>query len=158
MLRQLAAQLDAFVLAENAAARREGLLPIRPCVIKLLGQTALLESKVALTLAVTKDVDVFSDYEFAVEREFRRLLALQGLDLDPLGGEVWMPRETVYQALFAGRFVTLLVAEVEAVLVSKGLKAPRKNGPLLTEYLARGASSRFVELARKYQLDLEQFL
>jgi hypothetical protein len=158
MLREIAEQLDAFALARGVEARREGLLSPRPCVIQLLGQTALLESKVELTLAATNDVDVYSDYEFPVEQEFRRLLRLRGLDLDPLGGEVWMPRETVYEPLFSGRFVTLQVADVAAILLSKGLKAPRKNGPLLTEYLARGPSPRFLTLARKYRLNLEQFL
>jgi hypothetical protein len=157
MLREIAEQLDDFVLAYNAEARREGLLALPPCVIKLLGQTALMESKISLALAATNDVDVHADYHFAIEQEFRRLLALQGRELDPLGGEAWMPRETNYRPLFAGRFVTLLVADVESILLSKALKAPRKNQPLLTEYLARGASPRFLELARKYSLSLEQF-
>lgn len=45
-----------------------------------------------------------------------------------------------------------------AVLLSKALKAPAKNRSLLTEYLAMGASERFLELAEKYHLDLEQFV
>jgi hypothetical protein len=36
--------------------------------------------------------------------------------------------------------------------------APGKNGPLLTEYLAKGASERFLKLATKYRVDLERFL
>ena len=55
-------------------------------------------------------------------------------------------------------FVSLLVADVEAVLLWKALKASRKNRPLLTEYLARGPSLRFLTLADRYALDLEQFL
>jgi len=158
MLQDVARRLDDFVIAQNLEARAEGLPLLRPCVIKLLGQRALMESRVSLGLAATKDVDVFADYEFSVEREFRRLLAGEGLELDPLGREIWMPAETKYEPLFKGRFVTLLVADADAVLLSKGLKAPRKNGPLLTEYLARGASPRFLKLARKYGLDLEQFV
>jgi len=103
-------------------------------------------------------VERTADYEFAVEQEFRRLLALEGRDLDSLGGEVWMPAETTYQPLFTGHYVTLLAADADSVLVSKALKAPRKNQPLLTEYLARGPSERFLNLAEKYELDLEQFL
>jgi hypothetical protein len=158
VLIEIAEQLESFIVRQNLEARSAGLLGLRPCVIKLLGQAALLEAKVPLTLAATKDVDVFADYDFAVEKEFRRLLALRGRELDSLGGEVRMPRETTYQPLFVGRFVELLVADAESVLVSKGLKAPRKNQPLLTEYLARGASARFLKLAGKYHLDLEQFV
>jgi hypothetical protein len=68
-----------------------------------------------------------------------------------------MPRETRYTELFNGKLVRVLVAEPEAVLVSKALKAPTKNGPLITEYIASGASPRFFELATKYAVSLEQF-
>jgi hypothetical protein len=158
VLVEVAELLESFVVQRNLEARSEGLLSLRGCAIKLLGQAALLEAKVPLTLAATKDVDVYADYDFAVEQEFRRLLAVRGRELDSLGGEVWMPEETTYQPLFVGRFVELRVADAESVLVSKGLKAPRKNGPLLTEYLARGPSARFLKLAQKYRLDLEQFV
>jgi len=155
---EVAERLDAFVVARNIEARSEGLLALRPCVIRLLGQTALLEAKVALTLAATIDVDVYADYDFAIEREFRRLLAARGRELDSLGSEIWMPAETKYSSLFAGYFIALLVADTEAILISKALKAPSKNRSLLIEYLARGASRRFLQLAKKYGLDLEQFL
>lgn len=75
MLVEIAERLEGFVVARNLEARSERLLTLGPSVIKLLGQTALLEAKVALTLAATKDVDVYADYDFAVEQEFRRLLA-----------------------------------------------------------------------------------
>ena len=50
------------------------------------------------------------------------------------------------------------VADPDAVLISKACKAPEKNIGLITEYLAKGASERFFELAQKYALDLEQFV
>ncbi len=158
MLVRLAQRLDAWIFDKNVEARREGLPAHRPCTIRVLGQTALFEANVALTLAVTKDVDVLADYDDAVRREFERLLAIEGRELDPLGHEIWMPAETEYSELFVGKFVRLLLAEPEAVLVSKALKAPAKNRPLLTEYLAHGASDRFLSLASKYAVDLERFL
>jgi hypothetical protein len=154
----LAEELDAWVLEQNASARAERLLTIRPCTIRVLGQTALFEANVPLTLAATRDVDVLADYQDSVRREFARLLSAEGRDLDPLGREIWMPTETQYSDLYAGKFVRLLLAEPEAVLVSKASKAPAKNRPLLTEYLATGASERFMKLAAKYHVDLEQFV
>lgn len=68
MLVEIAGLLESFTVRQNLEARSEGLLPLRPCVIKLLGQAALIEAKVPLTLAATKDVDVFADYDFAIER------------------------------------------------------------------------------------------
>lgn len=158
MLVRVAEALDAWAIARNIEARAEGTSPLAACEIKLLGQTALLEQNVPLTLANTNDIDVRANYAHVVEQEFRRLVEREGKELDPVGREIWMPRETRYTALFHGELVTLLVADVEAVLVSKALKAPAKNRSLLTEYLAKGASPRFLDMAKKYGVDLEQFL
>lgn len=158
MLAQVAERLDAWVVERNLEARAEGMLALPACTIHLLGQSALFEVGVPLTLAVTNDVDVRADYAHAVEAELRRLLKQAGKELDPLGDEVWMPKETRYDVLFAGEFVTLKVADVEAILISKALKAPRKNRALIVEYLARGATPRFMSLARRYRVDLESFL
>jgi hypothetical protein len=123
----------------------------------VLGQTALFEAHVELALAATNDVDVVADYGSAVQKEFERLLATEGRELDTLGHEIWRPRETKYFELFAGELVRVLVAEPKAVLVSKALKAPAKNRTLLIEYLASGPSERFFELAKEYRVRLEEF-
>lgn len=158
MLAKIAEKLDDWVLERNLEAREEGIPLLRTCRIRVLGQMALLEGGEALPLAFTNDVDVYADYEGAVEAEFRRLLEQEGKQLDPQGNEIWMPRETEYSNLFVGRYVTMQVADVDAVLLSKALKAPAKNRTLIVEYLARGASKRFLEMAKKYKLELEQFL
>lgn len=157
MLQAVARALDAWLIDENVAAVQEELPRHPACIIRVLGQTALFEAQVSLRLATTRDVDVRADYDDATRREFARLLAEEGRELEPLADEIWMPRETRYAEHFRGKLVRLLLAEPEAVLVSKALKAPAKNGPLLTEYLATGPSDRFFVLARKYAVDLEQF-
>jgi hypothetical protein len=158
VLVDLVERLDAWVLERNLEARAEGMLSLPPCTIYLLGQSALLEIGVPFKLAVTNDVDVRADYVYAIQAELRRLLKQAGKELDPLGDEIWMPKETLYDVLFAGEFVTLKVADVDAILVSKALKAPHKNRALIIEYLALGATPRFIQLARKYRVDLESFL
>jgi hypothetical protein len=158
MLAKIGQRLDSWIIEQNLEARAEGLPLLRACRIRVLGQTALLEQSSPLPLAITNDVDVFADYEHVVEREFRRLLEQEGMELDPVGQEIWMPRETMYSDLFVGPYVTVQVADVESILVSKALKAPVKNRTLIVEYLARGAGARFFEMAEKYELDLEQFL
>ncbi|MBK7581068.1 MAG: hypothetical protein IPI67_12745 [Myxococcales bacterium] len=157
MLVAIARQLDHWLIERSAELRGDGLPAYAHAEIKVVGQAALLEAGVPLQLAATKDVDVRASYEFAVEQEFRRLLEENGRVLDPVGHEAWMPRETRYTALYSGKLVTLLVADADAILVSKALKAPAKNRPLITEYLAKGASTRFFDLAKRYGVDLEQF-
>lgn len=157
MLAEIALKLDQWVVDQNVALLEAGLLRHSACTIRVLGQSALLEANLDLRLFATKDVDVRADYDDAVRREFARLLSLVGRELDPVGHEVWMPRETRYSEIYNGKFVRMLLAEPEAVLVSKALKAPGKNGPLITQYLSTLANERFFELARKYRLNLEQF-
>ncbi len=158
MLAELARELDDWIAARNATAWVDGRPPLRACSIRVLGQAALFESKLLLELLATRDVDVKADYEEAVRTRFAELLEKRGFELDPLGQEAWMPRETRYETAYAGKFVRLEIAEPEAVLVSKGLKAPEKNRALLTEYLASEPSERFLALAQKYRLELEQFV
>ncbi len=158
MLRGIAQQLDLWIADRNVEAREDGLATFEPCTIRVLGQSALMEAKLPVTLLSTKDVDVRADYAYPVQKEFERLLTSAGRVLDPLGHEAWMPRETRYLPIYGGRFVKLCIAEPEAVLVSKALKAPVKNRALVTEYLATCVTERFLTLAAKYSLNLEQFL
>ena len=124
----------------------------------MLGQAALFIAELDLTLTATQDLDAYADYDWAVQQELERLLAKEGKVLDPHGHEIWMPRETQYAPLYEGTHVEAFVADPDAVLISKACKAPEKNKALITEYLAKGASERFFELAEKYALDLEQFV
>ena len=150
--------LDQWIARENVRARAEGLPAHRKCTIRVLGQAALWVAEVDLALTATQDLDAYADYDWAVQQELERLLAKEGKVLDPHGREVWMPRETKYASLYEGRHVHASVADPAAVLISKALKAPEKNAALITEYLAKGASERFFELAKKYAVDLERFV
>lgn len=158
MFLELLRRLDRWIEDANAEAREEGMATLRPCTIRLLGQTALIEAGVELTLIATQDVDVYADYDFIVRKELERLLLARGRVLDPAGHEVWMPEETEYALVYEGRWVTGYVAEPDFVLLSKALKAPEKNRALIVELLATGPSERFLALAERYDLDLEQFL
>ena len=157
MLVAVARKLDAFIVAQSKQAEEEGLPQPRPCKIRLLGQMALFEADLGLDLVATEDVDVKANYSHEVQQEFERLLQMKGLKLDPVGYEAWMPKETKYKAVFDGRFVSFLIAEPEAVLISKALKAPEKNKNLIRAFIALGGSDRFFELAETYKVDLEQF-
>ncbi|MGB5284935.1 MAG: hypothetical protein WBN29_10525 [Polyangiales bacterium] len=157
-LPELFLALDQWVAKENVRARTDGMLPHKKCTIRVLGQAALWVGKPDLTLTATQDLDAYADFEWAVQRELERLLAKEGKVLDPHGHEVWMPRETRYDPLYKGTHVEAFVADPDAVLISKASKAAEKNKSLITEYLAKGASERFFELAQKYDVDLEQFV
>lgn len=158
MLKDLAAELDEWFVEQAQEAVSEGMASPRACTIRLHGQMALLERGLKLNLIATQDVDVSENLVGAARKQFERLLAKRDLILDPVGHEAWMPEETEYETFFSGKFVTLKVADEECVLLSKAAKAPQKNSALLTEYLASGPSERFIALAAKYNVDLEQFV
>lgn len=150
--------LDQWVARENIRARTDGTPAHKKCTIRVLGQAALWVAELDLTLTATQDLDAYADYDWAVQKELERLLAKDGKVLDPHGREIWMPSETRYAPLYQGTYVEAFVADPDAVLISKARKAPEKNAALITEYLAKGASERFFELAKKYAIDLEQFV
>jgi len=158
MLVRLFRALDEWIVVQNAEATTQGLPHHKPCSIRVFGQLALWEAGVELTLAATQDLDAYADYEWAVQKRFEELLRARGKFLDPLAHEAWMPEETVYRTVYSGSYVTGAIAEPDFVLLSKALKAPAKNAPLLTEYLASGPSERFIALAKSYGVDLEQFV
>ena len=85
MLRDVFRQLDEWIARENADARAQGLPTDKACQVRVLGQTALLEAKVSLSLAATQDVDVYATWSSKVERHFAGLLRREGKHLDPLG-------------------------------------------------------------------------
>jgi hypothetical protein len=157
VLRDVARLLDEWLIDREVEARADGLPRPRSCTIRVIGQAALLEAGLPLRLAATRDVDVRADYDDAVRRRFAALLAAEGRELDPVAHEAWMPKETRYSEIFRGKFVRLLLADADAILISKAKMAPAKNRQLLTEYLALGPSDRFFELAQKYDVDLEKF-
>ena len=134
-----------------------GHLLTRSAPFACLGRLRSWVARSALTLTSTQDLDAYADYDWAVQKELERLLAKDRKVLDPHGHEVWMPRETRYKLLYEGTYVDAWVADPDAVLISKACKAPEKNMGLIIEYLAKGASERFFELAQKYAVDLEQF-
>ncbi|QQR88917.1 MAG: hypothetical protein IPJ88_11885 [Myxococcales bacterium] len=158
MLVEVFAALNDWVERENQSFRRDGLPLYRPCKIRVFGQTALLESKIDLPLIATNDVDVYADYEHAVQMQFEKLLKQHGKVLDPVGHEGWMPKETQYQTVYQGTHIQGQIALADYVLLAKAIKAPQKNHQLIAAYLARGASDMFVELAKKYNVDLEGFV
>ena len=158
MLIGIIRKLDSWINAENRKADHEGFQPMKECEIRVIGQFALLEASLSIELAATADVDVLADYEHSIKQRFEQLLQAEGLLLDPVAHEAWMPKETQYNTIFSGRFVTLKIAGPDFVIISKAKKAPQKNRDLIVQYLAQAPSERFFELAEKYEISLEKFL
>jgi hypothetical protein len=158
MLLEVFEELDEWAKATNRENLDEGMMPIGKCLIQVVGQTALLEAKLDINLAATADVDVHQQIEYTFRKKFEELLKKHGKFLDPVGHEAWMPEETKYKTIFKGRHVEGAIAEPEFVLISKALKAPKRNRDLIAEYLGGEPTDLFYQLAKKYKVPLEGFV
>ena len=147
-------QLDQWVTTENQSATIEGFPLLPQSVFRVVGQAALLEAHVQFNVAATVDVDVLNNARHEVVAKLSELLNAEGLELDPLGNEIWMPSETLYVDIFRGDWITAMRAETEHIMVSKALKAPTKNRVLLRSYIATRPPESFFKMCEKYRVDL----
>lgn len=158
MLYNLFKELNALIAEENIRRIKsdEGGPYIQPCHFFVLGQFALIEAKISQI--ATRDVDAKITADHWVKTEFSRLLRTQGLIWDAHSNEIKMPKETEYDELFKSENITAFVAQPEYVLISKAMYSPEKNRGVFEEYLAAGASEKFLKLAKLYKIDLEDLL
>ena len=147
-------QLDQWVTAENKSSTVEGFRLLPKSIFRVVGQAALLEANVQFNVAATVDVDVLNNAKHEVVAKLSELLMTEGLELDPLSNEIWMPLETKYIEIFKGVWVTAMRAETEFIMVSKALKAPTKNRVLLRNYIATRPPLSFFKMCEKYKVDL----
>lgn len=147
-------RLDQWVTAENQSATIEGFRLLPKSIFRVVGQAALLEAKVQFNVAATVDVDVLNDAKHEVVAKLSEILIAEGLELDPLSNQIWMPIETQYVEIFKGDWVTAMRAETEFIMLSKALKAPAKNRVLLRNFLATRPPLSFFKMCQKYKVDL----
>ncbi len=157
MLKEVCKELDKWLTEENQERAEMGTL-VQHCELYIIGQTALLEARMGIRLAATMDVDLHKQLHGAIREKLDALLAIHGKKIDPVGHEAWMPKETQFNPIYAGKFVKCFVAQPEYVLVSKAKMARKKNENLIIEYLGTQPSPLFLQLAKKYEIDLEEFL
>jgi len=151
-------ELNRWIQQQNTLSVQDSSRLIHSCEFKLLGQSALLEASLSISLAATGDVDAYTNAEYPVCKQLDRFLEGYGMHLDPFSHEVWMPEETTYSLLFKGQYLDLYVADPEYVLLSKALKAPERNMDTIVQYLANEPTELFFDLCEQYGVDLEEFL
>lgn len=158
MLADIFARLDQWVANENQAAKSEGLRTIPKSVFKVVGQAALMEAKLEFSVATTVDVDILNNAKHEVVAKLNELLVAEGLELDPLSNEIWMPDETKYIDLYRGDWTHAVLAQTPYIMVSKALKSPEKNKILLRNYIAHRPPKIFFDLCTKYAVNLQSIV
>jgi len=159
MLKPVFEKLDQWIDGENEVSSEQGSPSISAVEIIVIGQTALMEARLSISIATTMDVDTYNQFEYRVKVKFEELLKLEGRSLDPVGHEAWMPEETEYKKLYEGAWVQGSIAEPVYVILSKAKMAPKKNKNLIIEYLGSSdLDQRIFALGEKYKVNFSDFL
>jgi len=158
MLKPIFEKLDRWIEEENKQANVEGLPALKKCEFHIVGQNALIEAKLDLFVTATTDVDSIDNASHAIRSRLNELLKVEGLELDPLGSEIWMPKETQYSTIYEGTWVKAYLADPLYIFVSKAKFARKKDLVLLQEFIAKAADYEFFRLCATYQIDLEKIL
>lgn len=160
-LKAIFTELDRRIDVLNQERRTDGMLGAEKVEVRLLGQMSLLANeKVAavLSLAQTADLDAFLKIDSFVKEELKALLKSEGLVYDEDSHLVWVPPGAKFWELFQSRNVEVSVIDAESALVSKAVKAPEKNKPLIREAIASGEFPYLVDRILKHGGKLENFL
>lgn len=119
--------------------------------VRILGQMSLLANDKLigrLSLADTAELDAHLRTEYVVERELREILKNHGFVYDETSNEIWIPTGTVFEPLFDFKNLVVTRIDSESALVSKAVKARKKNKILVRQALA---SKAFPHLADRIQ-------
>jgi len=81
-----------------------------------------------------------------------------GLVFDDDSRLIWIPPESKFETFCDLRFVRVKLLDAESALVSKAVKAPKKNKLLVVEAIASEKFSGLVERIKKNGGDLNYFL
>lgn len=157
MLKEVCKDFDKWLGVENRKRTESGTFLLQ-YEIQVIGQTALLEAHLGIRLAATMDVDLYKQLHGVARQKLDELFARYGKKIDPVGHEAWMPKETKFNVLYAGKFAKCTVAQPEYVLISKAKMAREKNRNLIIEYVGTQPTPLFFQLAEKYEINLEVFL
>lgn len=139
MLRLLFEELDGQIEQVNKERKTEGLPQVARSHFRLLGQASLLTNQkisAVLSLAFTGDVDALLIMEHVVKVRFSNLLRRQNLIYDEDSYLIWLPPGVTFEPLFDFKHLIVDSIDPESALVSKAIKAPKKNKHLIAEALA----------------------
>ena len=143
----------------NDERRHEGLLPFSKAKVRLLGQISLLvQESVALSLTQTVDVDAELLMDHAIKAAFKALLRNEGYFYDEDSSLVWIPSNARFLPLWDLPNVSVEALDPESALVSKAVKAPRKNRQLLRQAIASNQFPSLADRIVKHGGKLEDFL
>lgn len=161
LVTQIFEELDKRLEEITAERRAEGLSGLPKAQVKLLGQMSLLvqrEVSAILSLAQTGDMDASLLIENVGKQELKLILKSKGLIYDEDSYLIWIPPGAKFLPLLDFDQVEVWVLDAESALVSKAVKAPKKNAFLIRQAIASEQFPGLVERIVANGGNLEDFL
>jgi hypothetical protein len=159
-LRKIFSTLDKRVKEINRRHLKEELRPVLKSEVKLLGQMSLLvDERVSaiLSLAQTADMDALLKMDHIVKLELKKILSKEGLVYDEDSPLIWIPKDSKFNGLFEFDHVKVTSIDPESALVSKAVKAAKKNKQIVREAIASDCFPNLVERILTNGGNLEDF-
>lgn len=153
--------LNEAIESENKKRLSESRKPLAKSTVEILGQTSLLlqpELTVKLSLVQTGDVDAFIKMEHFVKDKMKALLQQNGLIYDEDSYLIFIPKGSQFFPFMDLSLIEVKIIDPESALVSKAVKAPEKNKPLIRQAIASGEFSRLVDRIIENGGNLENFV
>ncbi|MBI4402553.1 MAG: hypothetical protein HY537_00235 [Deltaproteobacteria bacterium] len=160
LLYEIFCKLDAYIEAENNERRKTGSLQIAKSEAIVLGQMSLLANeKVAAVLALsqTADLDALLTMDSFAIGCLRKILQERGLIYDEDSNKIWIPEGATFEPLFDLKNIKVKTIDAESALVSKAIKAPKKNKTLIRQAIALKQFPKLVDRIVKNGGDLKFF-
>ena len=127
-------RLTTAIDAENESLKDEGLELLASTEIRMMGQMSLLinaEVRAQIRLFGTADVDATVRGEYWIQKKFAEILLEEGLELDPVADEIWLPEGATFSEIYSSEILRCLRLDPLYALLSKAIKAKEK-----TDYLS----------------------
>ncbi len=160
-LQGLFKELNSRINILNTERSASGSATIPKAEIIILGQISLLVNEkvsAVLTLALTGDLDALLRTEHVVKEELKLILKKQKLIYDEDSHLIWIPPGSSFDPLFDFSNLTVKCIDPESALVSKAIKAVKKNKVLIREAIASGVFPKLVDRILENGGKLESFL
>jgi hypothetical protein len=156
-------ELNERITNENFARDDSGAAKVLPVEIQVLGQMTLLLNEAivkVLPLQRTGDLDavILGTNHFVQQVLQKEILPKYNLILDSDSELVWIPPGSTFKIFCDLRYVRVNLLDAESALVSKAVKAPKKNKLLIIDAIASEKFPGLIERIEKYGGDLKYFL
>lgn len=131
ILREIFYALEAWILNENKRRHERGGFSFPKCEVRLLGQMSLIANeKVAATLRLIATLDLDAHLEqmdYQIKKRMVELLNEKNLTYDEDSEKIWLPPDSEFLELYTFNSLMVSMLDPESALVSKAVKAQKKE-------------------------------